>query len=178
MRADEGISALPFSIRKATPDDIDSIARIWHSGWNDGHLGHVPRELLPYRREVDFVSRVPDRLATMWVAAESHGAVVGFVVVRQDEIEQLFVDRRARGTGVAAALLHHGEAEIRRSGHQRAWLAVVAGNHRARAFYVREGWRDSGPFTYMAETEAGPFAVPSHRYEIDLSEREPPVTSE
>jgi hypothetical protein len=33
------------------------------------------------------------------------------------------------------------------------------------------GWRDAGPFVYMAETEDGPFAVPSHRYEIDLTGR-------
>jgi GNAT superfamily N-acetyltransferase len=160
-------SAVSYSIRKATTDDVGDVARIWHSGWNDGHLGHVPRELLPFRREEDFVSRVPDRLETMWVA-ESQGTVVGFVVVRVDEIEQLFVDRRARGTGVATVLLRTGESEIRKAGHRRAWLAVVAGNDRARAFYAREGWRDSGPFTYMAETEAGPFAVPSRRYEIDL----------
>jgi hypothetical protein len=53
--------------------------------------------------------------------------------------------------------------------HTRAWLAVVAGNARARAFYERHGWRDAGPFIYHAETEAGAFPVPSHRYEIDLS---------
>jgi GNAT superfamily N-acetyltransferase len=104
----------------------------------------------------------------MWVA-ESHGQVVGFVVVKGDEIEQLFVDRTARGTGVAATLLRQGEREIRRAGHRQAWLAVVAGNQRARSFYSRLGWRDAGPFTYMAETAAGPFAVPSHRYEIDLT---------
>jgi GNAT superfamily N-acetyltransferase len=90
--------------------------------------------------------------------------------VKADEIEQLFVERAARGTGVAAMLLRKGEAEIRSAGHRRAWLAVVAGNQRARSFYSREGWRDSGPFTYLAETPAGPFAVPSHRYEIDFSE--------
>jgi GNAT superfamily N-acetyltransferase len=170
MNADEAIPPGPYSIRKATPDDTDAVARIWHTGWNDGHLGRVPEGILPYRKEKDFVSRVPDRLEAMWVA-ESHGAVVGFVVVKEDEIEQLFVDRPARGTGVAASLLRTGAMEIRRAGHRRAWLAVVAGNHRARAFYAREGWRDTGPFTYMAETPAGPFAVPSHRYESDLVER-------
>lgn len=168
MNADEAISAGLYSIRKATPDDVGAVARIWHTGWNDGHLGHVPAGLLAYRKAEDFVSRVPDRLETMWVA-ESHGTVVGFVVVKHDEVEQLFVDRPARGTGVATMLLRKGEAEIRRAGHRRAWLAAVAGNGRARTFYAREGWRDAGAFTYMAETEAGPFAVPSQRYEIDLA---------
>ena len=74
----------------------------------------------------------------------------------------------ARGTGVASLLLHHGEAEIRTGGYALAWLAVVAGNQRARTFYAREGWRDAGPFDYLAETESGPFLVPCHRYEVDL----------
>jgi hypothetical protein len=58
--------------------------------------------------------------------------------------------------------------EIRRAGHDRAWLAVVAGNARARAFYARQGWTDGGPFSYLADTEHGPMAVPAHRYVIDL----------
>jgi putative acetyltransferase len=169
VHPDDAAAAQPFSVRKATPDDVGAVARIWHTGWNDGHLGHVPPGLLPYRKEEHFVSRSRERIESMWVA-ESDGQPVGFIVVKDDEVEQLFVDRAARGTGVAATLLRKGEAEIRSAGHRRAWLAVVAGNQRARAFYARLGWRDSGPFTYLAETTAGPFAVPSHRYEFDLTD--------
>jgi hypothetical protein len=67
-------------------------------------------------------------------------------------------------------LLRKAEDEIRGAGHRRAWLAVVAGNQRARSFYSRLGWRDSGPMSYVAETEAGPFVVPTHRYEVDLTD--------
>jgi GNAT superfamily N-acetyltransferase len=125
-----------------------------------------------YRNEEQFVSRARERIAGMWVA-ESSGQTLGFVVVKGDELEQIYVDRTARGTGVAAMLLHKAEAEIRSAGHRHAWLAVVAGNQRARSFYSRLGWRDSGPFSYLAETEVGPLAVPSHRYEIDLTELVP-----
>ena len=166
-------SATPYSVRKATADDVETVARIWHAGWIDGHLGHVPPGLVRYRdNQEQFASRAQARLENMWVA-QSTGRPVGFVVVKADEIEQLFVESAARGSGVAAMLLRRGEAEIRGAGHRRAWLAVVAGNQRARSFYAREGWRDSGPFTYLAETAAGPFAVPSHRYEIDLTQRSP-----
>ena len=160
---------MSFSLRKATPDDVGAVARIWHVAWQDGHLGHVPPELLPYRTEEHFVSRTRTRIDSMWVA-DSGGRLVGFMVVKDDELEQIFVERAARGSGVAAMLLRKGEDEIRRAGHRRAWLAVVAGNQRARAFYARLGWRDAGPFTYMAETAVGSFAVPSHRYEIDLTD--------
>lgn len=56
------------------------------------------------------------------------------------------------------------ERQVKANGHGRAWLAVVAGNARARAFYERTGWYDEGPFDYAAAGEDGPIAVPSHRY--------------
>jgi ribosomal protein S18 acetylase RimI-like enzyme len=155
------------AIRSATAADIEAVTSIWHEGWRDGHLGHVPEGLVAHRQEAQFLTRARARIASMWVA-EAAGAVVGFVTVKGDELEHLYVDRAARGTGVAAMLLRAGEREIRGAGHRRAWLAVVAGNQRARAFYARSGWRDAGPFTYMAETMDGLFPIPSHRYEIDL----------
>jgi putative acetyltransferase len=154
-------------LRPAREADVDDVARLWHTGWGDGHIGHVPDALVAHRTLPQFVARTRTRIDSMWVA-EAGGRVVGFVVVKGDEVEQLYVDRPARGTGVAAELLRKGAAEIRHAGHPRAWLAVVAGNQRARAFYARLGWRDAGPMTYLAETEAGPFEVPTHRYEIDL----------
>ena len=68
-----------------------------------------------------------------------------------------------RGTGVAAALLGEAERQVRANGHPRAWLAVVAGNVRARAFYERSGWRDEGPFDYAAAADV-PISVPCRRY--------------
>ncbi len=113
----------PCVIRKAASSDVGTIARIWHIGWADGHVGHVPPELLPYRsHEEQFVSRARDRVDSMWVA-ESHGRIVGFVAVKGNEVEHIYVDRTARGTGVAAMLLRTAEAEIRRAGHRRAWPA-------------------------------------------------------
>jgi len=167
MHSHEAAPVEPSIVRRATADDVGVVARIWHTGWGDGHLGHVPPDLVRYRNLEQFVSRARDRLDCTWVAV-SFERVIGFVVVKGDEVEQIYVDRPARGTGVAAALLHTAEAEIRRAGHRRAWLAVVAGNERARSFYSRLGWGDAGPFSYLAVTDVGSFPVPSHRYEIDL----------
>ena len=168
MPAHETASAEPCVVRKATSNDVVVVAQIWHTGWIDGHLGHVPPELVRHRNEAQFVSRSRDRLGNMWVA-ESNSQTVGFVVVKGDEVEQLYVDRTSRGTGVAAMLLRKAVAEIGGAGYRRAWLAVVAGNQRARAFYSRLGWRDAGPFSYPAETEAGPLPIPAHRYDLDLT---------
>ena len=168
MNASERASGERYSVRRATSGDVNAVGRIWHVGWGDGHIGFVPPELVRYRDEKQFLTRAQARVDDMWVA-ERDCETVGFVVVRGDEVEQMYVDRAARGTGVARMLLHKAEAEIRACGHRRAWLAVVAGNERARRFYSRLGWRETGPLSYLAETEAGPLPVPTLRYEIDLT---------
>ena len=100
-----------------------------------------------------------ERVDRTWVA-ERGGVVAGFVVVVDDEVEQVYVDRDWRGQGVAERLLRQAEEVIGRGGRRTAWLAVVAGNTRARRFYARMGWRDRGPFTYQAETATGTYPVP------------------
>jgi len=68
------------------------------------------------------------------------------------------------GSGVARVLMHEAERLVAADGHRAAWLAVVPANARARAFYEKAGWRDEGPFDYMADTERGPVSVRCHRY--------------
>ena len=164
----DGAAPTGLEVRRPTVDDLPAIVRIWREGWADAHVAHVPPGLLRFRHHAHFAALADDRLSAMWVAGPA-GTVAGFVVIKGDEVEHLYVDRPSRGTGVAATLLGHAKAEIGRAGHDRAWLAVVAGNRRARAFYARRGWRDAGPMSYVAHTADGPFAVQTHRYEIDLS---------
>lgn len=61
-------------------------------------------------------------------------------------------------------LLAAGEERLAAAGVAEAWLAVVAGNARARRFYERQGWSDGGPLDYAAETADRPVTVPCRRY--------------
>ena len=151
------------ALRSATSDDIDALTAIWHSGWRDGHIGHVPDALLAHRRPEDFLRRVPPRLPKTTVATIA-GEVVGFVTVIEDEVEQIYVATTARGSGVADALMRHAEETIARR-FDTAWLSVVVGNARARRFYERSGWRDAGAIDYRAEIAGGTLPVPCRRYE-------------
>jgi ribosomal protein S18 acetylase RimI-like enzyme len=153
-------------LRAGTADDVDAIADVWHRAWRDGHLGHVPDALLVHRGVESFRRRVPERLSATTVAT-IESVIVGFVMVRSDELEQLFVSESARGSGAAVALIRHGESIIREH-FGLAWLAVATGNARARRFYEREGWSDAGPFDYQAQVVGGSFSVPCHRYEKRL----------
>jgi ribosomal protein S18 acetylase RimI-like enzyme len=155
------------TLRPARPEDARAVAEIWRVGWRDGQLGHVPDELLVARTDASFGERAPARIAdpaTDTVVAVVDGAVAGFVMVVGDEVEQVYVAPAHRGTAVAPTLLAEAERLVRAGGHERAWLAVVAGNARARRFYERNGWRDEGPFDHMAEGPDGPIRVPAHRY--------------
>jgi GNAT superfamily N-acetyltransferase len=150
-------------LRPATAADAEPVAAIWHAGWRDGHLGHVPAELVAVRTPESFRTRAAARVADT-VVATAEGAVAGFVMVDGAEVEQVYVAAGHRGSGVARLLLAEAERLVAAGGHPRAWLAVVAGNERARRFYAREGWADEGPFEYAAGFEGGTVTVPAHRY--------------
>jgi ribosomal protein S18 acetylase RimI-like enzyme len=156
------------TLRQATANDAPKIAEIWHLGWRDGHLGFVPQELVAARHQDSFRTRAAQRVSDTTVAVVD-GDVAGFVMVVGDEVEQVYVAARHRGMGVADTLMTEAERRIARAGHSTAWLAVVAGNARARRFYERRGWSDAGPFDYAAAGEDGPISVPSRRYVKQLS---------
>jgi ribosomal protein S18 acetylase RimI-like enzyme len=155
------------TLRPATPDDAPAVAAIWHLGWRDGHLGNVPDELVSARTEASFLPRAIERVPATTVA-EVDGEVVGFVTVIDDEVEQVYVSSAHRGRGMADALMEAAERQLAAAGHPSAWLAVVAGNQRARRFYERRGWTDGGLFDHQAPDGGQPLTVPAHRYVKDL----------
>lgn len=152
-----------MTLRAAHPDDAPTIAAIWHQGWQDGHLGLVPDALTAVRTAESFRVRAPQRIDDTTVLTVD-GAVAGFVMVVGDEVEQVYVSAAHRGSGTADALLAEAERIVRVHGFTSAWLAVVPGNERARAFYERRGWSDEGRFAYDAAVDGGTIAVPCHRY--------------
>jgi GNAT superfamily N-acetyltransferase len=152
------------SIRPAVPADMAAVADLWHEGWHDGHAGHVPDGLTAARTLAAFHERTPARVADTAVAVSEAGSVVGFVMVVGDEVEQVFVARAARGTGLAPALLAEAERRVAALGFDGAWLAVVTGNARARRFYEKQGWVDEGDLAYEVTAGGETFVSPCRRY--------------
>lgn len=150
-------------LRPASDDDARAVAEIWYRGWVDGHSGHVPDALVAVRTRESFELRAPKRVADTIVATIDR-AVVGFVMVADDEVEQVYVSASHRGSGVADTLLREAEQVVAANGHEQAWLAVVGGNARARRFYERNGWTDQGRVDYRAAAPNGTVLVASHRY--------------
>jgi GNAT superfamily N-acetyltransferase len=163
------MTEMAANLRAATAADVDDVARVWHRGWHDGHVGHVPEALHAHRSLDSFRERVPARIAITTVATID-ARIAGFIMVHDDEVEQIYVADDARGSGLAAALLEHGERTIA-ARFELAWLAVVGGNLRACRFYARHGWHDAGAIDYEAEIAGGIFTVAARRYEKRLVAR-------
>jgi GNAT superfamily N-acetyltransferase len=161
------------SLRPATADDAPRVATIWCTGWRDGHLGGVPDELVAVRTPESFHRRAANRIGDTTVAVVDE-SIAGFIMVVGDEVEQVYVAAEHRGRGVAQVLLAAAEQQVADNGFDEAWLAVVASNARARAFYAKAGWVDQRPFNHQAEGESGPILVPAHRYTKRVSARVDP----
>lgn len=150
-------------LRPGTDEDVRAVADLWHAGWHDAHPGHVPDGLTAGRTLAAFRERAPSRVADTTVA-EAGGAILGFVMVVGDEVEQVYVGSAARGTGLAQTLLTEAERQVAAGGHDIAWLAVVTGNARARRFYERCGWVDAGDLPYEVEVGGRTYVSPCRRY--------------
>ena len=83
-------------LRPATTDDIEAIARLWHTGWQEVHRGGCLPPWPASARLGDLRRRVAEDLGRIQVAPGEDG-VAGFVTVHDDEVEQLYVAPEARG---------------------------------------------------------------------------------
>jgi putative acetyltransferase len=86
----------------------------------------------------------------IWIA-ELDDAIAGWGAIRSDVLEGLYTAPEYAGQGVGAALLDHLEAVMR--GRRIAAIHAEASSN-AKAFYLRRGYRTTGP-----ETPAGAWPV-------------------
>jgi GNAT superfamily N-acetyltransferase len=155
------------AVRPADASELDALAQVWFDAWNDAHAAIVPAELTKRRTLPRFRARLADVLADIRVAGPL-GDPVGFCITRDDELYQLFVTARARGTGVAAALMNDAESVLIARGVSTAWLACAIGNDRAARFYEKCGWIRVGSFVDRLDTPEGEILLEVWRYEKTL----------
>ncbi len=158
----------PTDVRSAQSTEIDKLASIWYDGWQDAHADILPAELARVRTLESFRERLEAALEDVRVAG-AQGDPVGFCMVHEDELYQLYVSAEARGTGIAAALLADGEARLAANGTATAWLACAIGNRRAARFYEKCGWRQVGNMINRLDTPHGIFPLEVWRYEKRLT---------
>lgn len=156
-----------MDVRNAEEQEVEALAKIWYDGWKDAHWEILPEELKRIRTPESFTERMRAALSIVRVAG-TPGAPVGFHMLKDDELYQLYVSAHARGSGVAAALIADAEARLADAGFETAWLACAIGNDRAARFYEKSGWRRVGNMLNRLETSTGMFDLETWRYEKRL----------
>lgn len=73
---------------------------------------------------------------------------------RPVELQRLYVDRSAQGTGIAAELMRQARDCARASGGTHLWLGVWEHNARAIAFYRKAGFVEVGSHVFMVGSDA------------------------
>lgn len=159
-----------MEVRAAHGSELDALARLWHDAWQDGHAAVVPAELRRRRTLARFRDRLV-ALLPMTHAIGPVGAPLGFCIVKDDELHQLFVSAAARGTGVAAALIEFAEAHVAATGAARIWLTCAIGNDRAARFYEKRGWHRAATIVDPLDTPEGVFPLEVWRYEKRFKEQ-------
>lgn len=156
-----------MDVRAAQEVEVDHLARLWYDGWHEAHAQIVPAALTRLRTLESFRHRIQAALPNVRVLGPAPSPL-GFCMIRDAELYQLFVSAQSRGSGIAAALLADAEARLAESGIETAWLACAIGNERAARFYEKCGWHRAGTMVNHAETADGTFPLEVWRYEKSL----------
>jgi ribosomal protein S18 acetylase RimI-like enzyme len=141
-----------WSIERPTLDDLAEMGRVHVQVWQEAYDGLMPADYLaaldPTAGPVRWRDRITDPASPVswWLARDEEG-IVGMATSgppRDDdppvpfELYAINVLGRGHGTGLADDLLAHA------IGDRAAYLWVLDGNARARAFYRRHGFIDEG----------------------------------
>jgi GNAT superfamily N-acetyltransferase len=122
-------------IRLAAEPDYSALANLWFDSWDSVGISNetdLSREGVVNRFYTDV-------LRWTLFAAETEAGLAGLLALlpEEDRIDQIFVAPHLKGQGIGLALLNHAKQIM----PSRIVLATQEANLRARAFYVREGFR-------------------------------------
>lgn len=130
-------------IRPLRDSEREELTLLFHKIWHETQAPIQDVRMARHRDVSFFRKRVVDR-ASRTLVSESDGRISGFAVWTAGMLNSLFVDVKARGSGLGHALCLRAEAEMVRCGAPVFELDCVVGNYRGRSFYERQGWSVSG----------------------------------
>lgn len=147
----ETVAHVSWTIARPTPDDVEEMGRVHVRIWQEAYAGLMPADYLasldPASRTERWRERIADPGEVSWWLARDEQGIVAMATSGPPRDEDPPVDlelyainvlERAHGTGLADDLLAHV------IGDRAAYLWVLEGNARARAFYRRHGFADDG----------------------------------
>lgn len=158
-----------MSVRVAHARDLAPLARLWWQGWRDAHLSLAPKALVARRTLDSFIDRMALALPHIRTLGPV-GAPLGFHLIKDDELNQLYVDEAHRGEGIATLLMIDAEDRLLEAGITTPWLACPIGNARAARFCQKVGWALARPQTIPTQIPGGWYPLKIWRYEKRLAQ--------
>jgi ribosomal protein S18 acetylase RimI-like enzyme len=158
----------PDSIRRATPDDAETLSRLGRETfietWVEGYRMPYAPDAVAEHIEATFgmaaiAARLIDPAQAYWVA-ERDARAIGYALAGpctlpypeaapdDGELKHLYLRRAAQTGGLGGRLLDRTLAWLERDGPRRIWLGVWSGNTAAQRFYARRGFTKFGEHTY------------------------------
>jgi diamine N-acetyltransferase len=155
------------TLRPGLPEDAMTISALAIQVFldtyaSDGVRADLAREALREYAADAFDARLREA-SRRFVLAERGPALLGFAElsladqpapdggVTGAELIRLYVQPAAQGTGLGRQLIRAAEGLAAEAALPALWLTAWDGNHRALAFYAREGYADVGATHYSFE---------------------------
>lgn len=148
-----------LKIRQAIPDDAPAITRLHASGWREGYGAFFDPEVLEeaieqrHSRWTGLLQK-EDLGGTILFVGEQDATIVAFAHAGPAhdhpggfEIYSFYVDPAHWGTRVADELMVHVLGFARSRGYQRRYLYTYSQSARARRFYEKLGFTETGRTT-------------------------------
>ena len=101
--------------------------------------------------------------------AKPDGAILGFCLIKENEIYQFYVAKTAQGTGAASALMRRSQRTQPDARFDHAFVAVDKANARAIGFYEKASFITGGVHVIYFATSQGPFAYECFIFKTKLN---------
>jgi GNAT superfamily N-acetyltransferase len=161
-----------IAFRDAVPADADALARLGAQTFTEtfGHL-YRPQDLAAFLRHhtpQGWAAELTDpayRIRIGEVVEDGRPRAVAYAKLGPPklpfeprgpsaELRQLYVLGPWHGSGAGQLLMDWAIATARADGAQDLYLSVFVDNHRARRFYLRQGFERVGTYTFMVGDQA------------------------
>jgi diamine N-acetyltransferase len=147
---------MDWSVRRATADDAETLALVATATFLDTYAGIVAGPDLvahcaAHNTAAKFAAWASDPRGAVVLAEAPGGAPLGYTLLtRPDlpgditpadiELKRIYALSRTHGSGLGAALMARALQDAAALGYARVVLGTAVWNHRARAFYERNGF--------------------------------------
>jgi GNAT superfamily N-acetyltransferase len=157
------------NIRVATAADAAAVSELARRTFYDTFAAtNDPADMALYLAgaySIDIQTRELNDRDITTLLVEEGGTAIAYAMVRGDhvpgcvtgpnpvELWRFYVAREWHGRGVAAALMDRVRIAARERGAKTLWLGVWERNDRARAFYAKCGFTDTGEHIFLFGTD-------------------------